>query len=69
MRALVAAFVALICRTLLDQVDQTALEAVAHVTKRNDAFKLALRDGRALDDLELALLPILPVESSRVQRR
>jgi hypothetical protein len=58
-----------ICRALLEQVDRAALEAVAHVTGTNDVFKIALRDGRGLDDLELALLPILPVESARVHRR
>lgn len=55
-----------ICRTLLEQVNRETLEAVAHVTETNDAFKIALRQGQGLDDLELALLPILPVESVRV---
>jgi hypothetical protein len=58
-----------ICRALLQQVDRTALEAVAQVTEINDTFKIVLRDGQALDDLELALLPVLPVESARVHRR
>ena len=58
-----------ICRALLQQVDRAALEAVAHVTETNDAFKIALREGQGLDDLELALLPVLPVESVRVHRR
>ena len=57
------------CRTLLEQVDRAALEAVAHLTETNDAFKIALREGQGLDDLELALLPVLPVESARVHRR
>lgn len=55
-----------ICRSLLQQVDRAALEAVAEVTETNDAFRIALREGQALDDLELALLPVLPVESARV---
>jgi hypothetical protein len=58
-----------ICRALLEQVDRVALEAVAHVTEINDAFKIALREGQGLDDLELALLPVLPVESARVHKR
>ena len=58
-----------ICRALIDQVDRTALERVAQVTEANGAFKIALRDGQGLDDLELALLPILPVESVRLRRR
>jgi hypothetical protein len=56
-----------ICRELLKQVDRASLEAVAHVTESNDAFKIALREGQRLDDLELALLPILPVESVRIR--
>ena len=39
-----------ICRALLDQVDRAALDAVAEVTEANNAFKIALRDGRRLDD-------------------
>jgi hypothetical protein len=58
-----------ICRALLDQVDRAALERVAQVTETNGAFKLALREGQGLDDLELALLPVLPVESVRLQKR
>jgi len=57
------------CRALLDQVDRATLEAVAHVTESNDAFKIALREGQGLDDLELALLPVLPVESARLHKR
>ena len=32
----------------------------------NDAFKIELREGQRLEDLELALLPVLPVESVRL---
>jgi len=56
------------CRALLEQVDRSALEAVAQITEAGDAFKITLRDGQRLDDLELALLPVLPVESARVRR-
>jgi hypothetical protein len=55
-----------LCRALIEQVDRTALEAVAEVSETNDTFKIVLRDGQGLDDLELALLPVLPVESVRV---
>ena len=58
-----------ICRALFDQVDRAALESVAQVTETNDAFKITLREGQGLDDLELALLPILPIESVRVHKR
>jgi len=54
-------------RTLLVQVDRAALDAVAQVTEANDSFRLALRDGPRLDDLEIALLSILPVESARIR--
>ena len=54
-------------RALIDQVDRAALERVAHATETNGACKIVLRDGQALDDLELALLPVLPVESARVR--
>jgi hypothetical protein len=55
-----------IARALLDQVDRTALDAVAEVTEANNAFKITLRAGRGLDDLEIALLPVLPVETVRI---
>jgi len=58
-----------ICRALLEQVDRAALDAVAQVSDVNDAFRIALKEGRRLDDLELALLEVLPVESVRVTRR
>jgi len=57
-----------ISRALMQQVDRAALEHVAQVTENSDAFRIALKDGQALDDLELALLPILPVESVRLRR-
>jgi hypothetical protein len=58
-----------ICRALLEQVDRSALEAVAQVSEINDTFKIVLSGGQRLDDLELALLPVLPVESVRVHKR
>lgn len=57
-----------ICRALVQQVDRTALEAVAQVAETNDTLKIVLREGQRMDDLELALLPVLPVESARVHR-
>ena len=57
-----------VCRALLQQVDRAALEAVAQVTETNDAFRVVLREGQGLDDLELVLLPVLPVESVKVHR-
>ena len=51
-----------------DQVNRTALERVALVSETNGVYKIVLRPGCALDELELALLPILPVESARISR-
>lgn len=55
-----------LCRQLIEQVDMVALERVATVAETNGVYKVALRPGFALDELELALLPILPVESARL---
>ena len=55
-----------LCRNLLDQLDRAALERVAQVSETSGVYKIALRPGCALDELELALLPILPVESARI---
>ena len=58
-----------LCRNLMDQVNRTALEQVAQVTETNGTYRIALRSGRGLDELELALLPILPIESARISVR
>ncbi len=55
-----------LCRNLIDQVDRAALERVAQIRETNGVYRIALRPGHALDELELALLPILPVESARI---
>ncbi len=55
-----------LCRNLIDQVDRAALERVAQVTEIHGVYKIELRSGCGLDDLELALLPILPIESARM---
>lgn len=54
-----------LCRNLFDQVNRGALERVAQVSETNGVYKIALRTGCSLDELELALLPVLPVESAR----
>ncbi len=53
-----------LCRNLMDQVNQAALERVAQVSECNGVYRITLRPDQALDELELALLPILPVESA-----
>jgi hypothetical protein len=55
-----------LCQNLIDQVDKAALEHVAEVSETNGIYKVALRPGSTLDALELALLPILPVENTRI---
>ena len=55
-----------LCRNLMDQVNRAALEQVAQVSEINGIHKIALGAGCSLDELELALLPILPVESARI---
>jgi hypothetical protein len=55
-----------LCRKLIDQVNCAALEQVAQVTETNGVCRIALLSGYTLEELELALLPILPVESVRI---
>jgi hypothetical protein len=55
-----------LCRKLLDQVDRSGLERVAQVSEAGGVARVTLRPEFKLDDLELALLPILPVESARI---
>ena len=55
-----------LCGNLVEQVDKAALERVAIVSEINGSYKIEKRTDCAMDDLELALLPILPIESSRI---
>jgi hypothetical protein len=55
-----------LCGNLIDQLNRAALERVAQVGEANRVYKIVLRPGCALDELELASLPILPVESARI---
>jgi hypothetical protein len=55
-----------LCRNLIDQVDKAALERVAEITEANSVYKVALRNGCAIDALELALLTVLPIENTRI---
>ena len=56
-----------LCGNLVDQVDKTALERVAIVSEVNGSFKIVKRQACAMEDFELALLPILPIESARLR--
>jgi hypothetical protein len=55
-----------LCDSLIAQVDRTNLERVATVSESNGRYKIEQRPGCAMDDFELALLPILPIESARI---
>ncbi|HMG87247.1 MAG TPA: hypothetical protein VK574_16060 [Terracidiphilus sp.] len=55
-----------LCHNLIQQLDRAALEQAAEVSETNGGFRIALLPGCALDTLELALLPILPIENTRI---
>ena len=55
-----------LCDNLIAQVDRNGLERVATVAKINGSHKIEKRPDFAMDDFELALLPILPVETARL---
>jgi hypothetical protein len=55
-----------LCRGLVEQLDKAALERVATVTEQNGSTKVVKRPDCAMEDLELALMPILPIESARL---
>jgi len=56
-----------LCPNLIDQVDKAALERVATVSEIDGSFRIEKRPNCAMDDFELALLPILPIESARIK--
>jgi hypothetical protein len=55
-----------LCGNLVEQLDKTALERVAIISEIKGSYKIEKRRGCAMDDFELALLPILPIENSRI---
>jgi hypothetical protein len=55
-----------LCGNLIEQVDRAALERVATVAEFNGSYRIEKRTEYAMDDFELALLPILPIETSRM---
>jgi hypothetical protein len=56
-----------LCGNLFDQLDKAALERVAIVSELNGSNKIGKRPDCTMDDFELALLPILPIENSRIR--
>jgi len=58
-----------LCPDLMAPLDRTALERVAIVSESGGSTRLEKRPDCAIDDLELALLPILPIESTRLTVR
>jgi hypothetical protein len=55
-----------LCRGLVEQLDKAALERVAAVTEQNGSTRVVKRPDCAMEDFELALLPILPIESAQL---
>ena len=55
-----------LCRGLVEQLDKAALERVATTTEQSGSIKVVKRLDCAMEDFELALLPILPIESARL---
>jgi hypothetical protein len=53
-------------RGLVEQLDKVALERVARVVEINGSWRIEKRTDCAMDDFELALLPILPIESAGI---
>lgn len=58
-----------LCPELMALLDRTAVERVAVVSEAGGGTKLEKRPDCAMDDFELALLPILPIESTRLTIR
>jgi hypothetical protein len=52
--------------TLTAQIDRASLSHVAAITDINGAAKIEKNPESSMEDFELALLPILPIESARV---
>jgi len=55
-----------LCDTLVRQLDLAALRKVAAVADMNGSCKIEKLAGCAMEDFELALLPILPIEYARI---
>ena len=58
-----------LCPDLMAPLDRTTLERVAMVSEIGCSTRLEKRPDCAMDDFELALLPILPIESTRLTIR
>ena len=52
--------------SLFDQLDRAAVEGVARVFSLGETFRLEKRSDCSMEEFELALLPIFPLESRRV---
>jgi hypothetical protein len=55
-----------LCGDLVKELDRAALERVAVISEINGCCKIEKHRDCAMDDFELALLPILPIENSRI---
>jgi hypothetical protein len=52
---------------LAAQIDCDTLSRVAHVSEVNGCLNILKRAEARMEDLEIALLPILPIESARIR--
>ncbi len=48
------------------QIDCGSLSRVAHVSEVNGCLKIVKKAEASMEDLEIALLPVLPIESARI---
>ena len=55
-----------LCDILVRQLDLAALRKVAAVADMNGSWRIEKLAGCAMEDFELALLPVLPIESARI---
>jgi hypothetical protein len=58
-----------LCGDLMAQLDPITLDRVAIVSAQGGCSKIEKRPDCAIDDFELALMPILPIESARITVR
>jgi hypothetical protein len=56
-----------LCANLAAQLDQATLRRAAIVSDINGSHRIEKRPECAMDDFELTLLPVLPIESARIR--
>ena len=58
-----------LCRSLAEQLDRTALARVATVSEVDGNMRIEKLSDCPMDELEIALMPILPIETVRLMAR